>query len=192
MTGTAIIPPEKNVRRYAIGLLACLLSVCLAAVMPGCESSNKKKAQEYLQAGADRIQEIRNQATEWQNRVITTTGATDLKTVKNSAEAVRLSAKTVSETIGKARAEYQKITRLRGVGDYVKYARLRLAQLDLTQQMLNRTQEYLDKKVTVVKSGDLVDLASVEEQYSNEISKISDEIQKIEDKATKMKKDERL
>ncbi len=192
MSRLSNIPIKKNVKRLAIGGLACALSVCLATVLLGCESSDRKKAQDYLQAGADQIQKIQNQATGWQNQMISATGATDSKTVKNGAEAVKLSAKGMSNTIDKAKAEYKKITRLQGVGDYVKYADLRLAQLNLIQDMLNKTNEYFEKKVATVNSGDLSGLATIEQQYSGEISNISDKIQKIDSKAAKMKKDKRL
>jgi hypothetical protein len=192
MSGPFNITAGKRVNRLAIRILVCVLSLCLATVVLGCESSDRKEAQKCLQAGADRIQEIRNQASEWQNQMISATGATELKTVKKSAEAVRLSAEGMSKTIDKAREEYKNITGLQGVDDYVKYAELRLAQLDKIQEMLNKTDEYLQKKVAVIDSEDLSGLAGIEEQYSAEISSISDEVQKIDEEAAKMKNDKRL
>jgi mannitol-specific phosphotransferase system IIBC component len=185
-------PCKKNSRKLAVVSLAFVLSVCLAAILLGCESTDKEKAQEYLQAGADQIQKIRSQAAEWQSQMISATGSTDSKTVKSVAGAVKLSAQGMSDTIARAREEYKKVTQLQGVDEYVEYAKLRLVQLDLMQEMLNKTDEFLIKKVAVVKSEDLASLADLEEQYSGEISRISDEVQKIDEKAAKMKKDERL
>ena len=192
MSRLSNVPPMENAKRLAILGLACVLSVWLATVLLGCESSDMKKAQECLQAGADQIQKIRNQATEWQNQLISTSGATDPGTLKNGVAEVKLSAKGMSNTVDSAKAEYKNITRLNGVGDYVKYADLRLAQLDMIQNMLNKTNEYLENRVDVVNSGDLSGVAAIEQQYSNEISGISDKIQKIDDEAAKMKKDKKL
>jgi uncharacterized lipoprotein YehR (DUF1307 family) len=183
---------RKNWRKLAVGSLVCVLSACLVVMLPGCGSSEKEKAQEYLRAGADQIQKIRTQAAEWQGQMISATGSTNSKTVKSVADAVKLSAQEMSGTIAKAKEEYRKITLLHGVDEYVAYAKLRLAQLDLMQEMLNKTDEFLTKKVAVVKSEDLSSLADLEEQFSSEISGISNEVQRIDEKAAKMKKDERL
>ena len=191
MSGPLSIP-HKNAKRRAMPCVACVLAVLLVTVLPGCGSSDRNKAQGYLLAGADRIQQIRNQASGWQNQLIPTSGATDPKMLKNSARAVRLSAKEMSITIDKARTTYKNITRLEGVRDYVKYADLRLDQLDMIQDMLDKTDEYLQKKVTVASSGDLSDLATVEEQYSVEISNISNGIKRIDAETAKLKKDKEL
>jgi hypothetical protein len=172
--------------------LLLVVLVLLSVILIGCESSNKEKAQRYLQSGADQIQKIRAQAADWQSQMISATGSTNSKTVQSVAAAVKLSAQKMSETIAGAREDYKKVTLLKGVDEYVEYAKLRLAQLELMQEMLNKTDEFLAKKVTVVKSEDLSGLADLEEQYSTEISRISDEVQKIDENATKMKKDERL
>jgi len=188
----ANVPPKMNTRRPVILGLACLLPVLLAVSLLGCGSSDKKQAQGYLQAGADQIQKIQKQAAEWQHQLISTSGETDPSALKKGVEEIKVSATELTRTVDGAKAEYEKISRLNGVNDYVRYADLRSAQLDMIRDMLNKTNEYLDKKVAMFNSGDLSGLAPLEQQYSNQISSISDKIQKIESDATKFKKDKKL
>jgi hypothetical protein len=192
MCGLLSILRKKYVKKRAILGVVCALSVLLVTALPGCGTSEREKAQGYLQDGADQIQQIHNQASDWQNQLVPTSGATDPRMLKNSARAIQLSAKKLSGTIDKARATYKNITSLKGVGDYQKYAELRLAQLDMIQDMLDKTDEYLQKKVTVASSGDLSELTTVEEQYSAEMSNISNEVMKIDAETAKLKKDKEL
>lgn len=174
-------------------VMACLIAVSMALVLPGCGRSDTKQARKYMQAGDDAVSKLNTQFSQWQSQATTALSSTGDPAAKvASIEQTKASLGTLSSAVTGAKAEYQKILGLKGVADYVKYAGIRIEALDLVQQLLDKTNELFDKLIAMESSGDMSGAEAAQQSASNDVQSITAKISKLDEEAQKLQSEKNL
>jgi predicted small secreted protein len=172
--------------------LVFTLVVATMFVLAGCGGGNTTQAKKYMKAGDDLMQKLMTQATEWQNEMSSLGNFSNPAEFQASVDKAKSLGAQVSKTGEEATAEYKKINGLSDVSDYKKYADLRIAELAVIQKMIQKFNEFMDKSVAMVNSGDSTGLTNLQQQVTQEINSLSSEGQKLDTEASKLKTDKKL
>ena len=170
-------------------VLAFLLVVTAAAIVAGC-GSDTAQAQQYMKKGDVQLQNVESLASAWSAQV-NSIGADPAK-IAGEVQKAKAAGDDLLKTSQAAKSEFEKIRGLNGVGDYKKYADLRIAELDIIGQIVLKMYEFLDKRVAMVSSGDLSFYPALQQQAQDAINPISEKGQKIEQEADQLKSDKKL
>jgi len=170
-------------------VLAFLLVVTVAAIVAGC-GSDTTQAQQYMKKGDDQLQNVESGASAWSAQVNSISA--DPAKIAGEVQQARAMGDDLLKTSQAAKSEFEKIRGLNGVADYKKYADLRIAELDIIDQIVQKMYEFLDKRVAMVSSGDLSKYPALQQQVQDEIDTISEKGQKIEQEAGQLKSDKKL
>lgn len=172
--------------------LVIMLVAIVAVLLPGC-GGDTKQAKQYMQQGDKLVQKLQEEANTWQGAVSSSmSNVSDPTAFQAAIDKAKASATSLSKTAGEAKAEFEKIKGLNGVDDYVKYADLQIAQMDNFQELMTKTNDFFDKVLAMVKSGDVAGLESVGKTYAEETSKTVAENNKLEEEAQKILTDKKL
>ena len=170
-------------------MLTFLLVVTAAAMVAGC-GSDAKQAQQYMKKGDDQLKSVESLASAWSAQV-NSIGADPAK-IAGEVQQARAMGDDLLKTSQAAKSEFEKIRGLNGVADYRKYADLRIAELEIIGQIVQKMYEFLDKRVAMVSSGDLSFYPALQQQAQNEINPLSEKGQKIEQEADQLESDKKL
>lgn len=170
-------------------VLAFLLVVTVGAVVAGCDT-DAKQAQQYMKKGDSQLQNVESGASAWSAQV-NSIGADPAK-IAGEVQQAKAAGDDLLKTSQAAKSEFEKIRGLNGVADYKKYADLRIAELDIIGQIVQKMYEFLDKRVAMVNSGDLSFYPALQQQAQDAINPISEKGQKIEQEAGQLKSDKKL
>lgn len=169
--------------------LALLLVFTVALMATGC-GSDKAQAQEYVKKGDDQLKSFESKTSAWNTKIISI-GAIPA-TFAGDVQQARAAGDELLKTAQAAKTEFEKIKGLKGVGDYKKYADLRLAELDILDQIVKTMNEYLDTPVVMPRPGFPFYRPWKQQKAQNKIDALSEKGQKLEEEATKLKSDKKL
>jgi hypothetical protein len=169
--------------------LTFLLVVTVAATAAGC-GSDTKQAQQYMKKGDGQLQNVESAASAWSAQV-NSIGADPAKIVGEVQQA-RATGDNLLKASQAAKSEFEKINGLNDAADYKKYAELRIGELTTIDQIVQKMYEFLDKRVAMVRSGDLSFYPRLQQQAQDEINAVSEKGRKIEQEADRLKSDKKL
>lgn len=172
------------------GLVLLLLLVSLT-VAAGCGGGNTGQAKEYIKL-ADQINSERgSKNTELLNAwktVRETDDPTARKTAWDESQGIY---NEVESLIKEEKAEYEKIKKLTGVEDYVKYADLKIQALDAFDGSLKATNDFLQKLYND-EFGSQQEKEAALQQYQVDADKLQKENEQADKEAEQLKKDKNL
>ncbi|MBU4173320.1 MAG: hypothetical protein KKB90_12075 [Actinobacteria bacterium] len=176
--------------KKSIALLLALLMVFTVAVMvTGC-GSDTQQAKPYMNSGDKLLQDYESKASAWSAQINSLSA--DPETIAGEVQQAKASGDDLLVTIQAAKSEFEKIMGMSGSGYYREYAELRIAELDILDQMIRRTHAFLDERVAMVSSKDLSFYPALQQRFQDEINPLVDEGQELEQRAMKMKSDSGL
>ncbi len=169
--------------------LVFLLAVLAATAVAGC-GSGSAEAKRYAQKGDALLEDVEAKAEAW-NAKVKVIGA-DPATIAARVEEARLAGDELIAASAAARAEYAKIKDVEGAAAYEEYADLRIGQLDVIQQVVTKTYDFLGKRVAMVVSKDLSFYPPLQQEYQDAIEPLYEHGQKLERDADEMKSEKKL
>jgi len=170
-------------------VLVFLLVVSVAVMVTGC-GSDTKRAQQYMKKGDDQLKSFESKTSVWNTKIISI-GAIP-STFAGDVQQARAAGYELLKTTQVAKTEFVKIRGLDGVGDYKKYADLRIAELDILDQIVKTMNEYLDTHVAMPLSGFPYYSPGRQQHAQDKIDALSEKGQKLEQEAAKLKSDRKL
>jgi hypothetical protein len=191
-TNTAIRPGKRDsMKRAIISGLVLLLVMVGATVTAGCGGGDTGQARKYVKLGDQLTLERGGKNTEL---------LTAWKTVRETADPVAKGAaweqaqsiyNDLQALVQKEKAEYGKIKGLKGVGDYVKYAELKILALNALDQSMKSTNDFLQKLYNNG-FGSQQEKEAALQQYQAEAEKLQAENTRANEEAKQLKKDKNL
>lgn len=179
-------------KRFATVAVVVMLSISLVFVLAGC-GGDTAQAKEYMEQGDRLVQQLQEEAQEWQTGV--TTSMQDVSDPEKYAAAIdraKSSANDLGDTAEEAKAEFQKIKGLEGVDDYKEYADLQIEALDKFQELIVRTNSFFDQVVAMVNAGDITGITTAQTAYQTEVNELGKDISDLDEEAQTLKADRDL
>jgi len=175
-----------------VGVVIIIAAAIIVAVLLS-SGGDTSKAKEYMLKGDKLTKQLKEETQTWSKDLSSSMSeASDVTTYQAGIDKATAGAANLSKTASKVKAEFEKIKSLNGVDDYVKYADLQIAQMDNFQELMTKTNDFFDKVLAMVKSGDVAGLESVGKTYAEETSKTVAENNKLEEEAQKILTDKKL
>jgi uncharacterized membrane protein YdfJ with MMPL/SSD domain len=169
-----------------------LLILVVAAVLSGC-GGDTDQAKEYMQKGDELLQKLQTDANAWQSELSSSmANITEQSKFQAEAEKAKSGASELGDTAEKAKAEYEKILSLEGVDDYKEYAKIEIEALDAFQELVEKTNAFLDEMVSLSASGDVTAITSITTEYSKEAQELGNKISELDEEAQKLKSEKNL
>lgn len=176
-----------------VGVVIIIAAVIIVAMLLLGSVGNASKAKEYMLKGDKLTKQLKEEAQTWNEDLSSSMSkASDETAFQAGIDKAKAGAASLSKTASEVKAEFEKIKGLNGVDNYVKYADLQIAEVDNYQELMTKTNAFLDKVLALVKSGDVAGLESVGKTYTDETSKIVAENKKLEEEAQKIVADKKL
>ena len=166
--------------------LVIMLVAIVAVLLPGCGADAKPDAKQYMQQGDKLTRQFKEAANTWLKNIKPALGS------PSGMEKFRASASDMSKAAEEAKAVYEKIGSLKGVEDYAKYADLEIQRLDIFQEFITLTNTYFDQAVAMMDSGDVTNLQSLNDKYTEDAGKLGEKIDGMDQEAQKLKADKNL
>jgi predicted nucleic acid-binding Zn-ribbon protein len=179
-------------------LTALLLIIGLVAgatgLLAGC-GGDTKQAQDYVKKGDKLMDEVANQLGQLAAMLSSiNTIVTNPTQATATVQQIKEFGAGLTSKGAEAKAEYQKIKSLKGVGDYVKYADLKIEILDDIDKLIAQFDRFLDQLLAMVNSGSATQeqLTSLQDSFQKEISTLTGEISKLGKEANDLKTEKNL
>ena len=177
----------------AIVGVVIIIVVAIGAVLLLGGGDDTGKAKEYMLKGNKLTKQLKEEAQTWTEDLSSSMSeASDETAFQAGIDKAKAGAASLSKSASDAKAEFEKTKGLNGVDNYVKYADLQIAELDNFQELMTRTNVFLDKVLALVKSGDVAGLQSVGEAYTDETKEVVAENKKLDEEAQKIAADKKL
>lgn len=190
-------------KRLTTLMLALLVGLSWALLLPGC-GGTKGEARASMKKGDEIVVVIEKDSETLVGKIDSTfsglykeinsgktpnAGAFD----KSSKEITTLAHK-MSDKASQAKAQYEKIGRLKGVPDYAKYADLKIKIIDANVQGLKQLDSFLgqEKDRLSAKPFDPVAFQIAVIQFSDSLKNIGEETGKLQKQAEDLKKQKKL
>ena len=175
-----------------VGVVIIIAAAIIVAVLLS-SGGDTSKAKEYMLKGDKLTKQLKEETQTWSKDLSSSMSeASDVTTYQAGIDKAKVGAASLSRTAGDAKAEFEKIKGLNGVDNYVKYADLQIAELDNLQELMTKTDVFLDKVLALVRSGDVAGIESAGKTYADEASKIVAENKKLDEEAQKILADKKL
>lgn len=173
-------------------VLTCIMLLLVPAlVLVGCGGGDTEQAKEYLKQGDQLANERGVKNTELLNAWRTVRETADPAAKATAWEQAESIYSEVEALVQKEKAEYEKMKGLEGVEDYVKYAELKIQELNAFDQMLKATNDFL-RKVNNNGFASQQELEAANQKYQAESAKLQEENKRASEKAEQLKKDKNL
>lgn len=179
----------EAMKKGAALLLVLLLLMSVAAVATGCKSDSLQ-AMQYMEAGDVLLEEYESKATFWSDQINSLSA--NPETIADEVQQVKITGEELLGIVQGAKSEYQKIMEMTNSGDYREYAELRIAELEILDQMIKKMHAFLDERVAMVQSEDLSNYPALQQKVQDEVDPLVNEGQEIEQRAVKLKLDSGL
>ncbi len=188
-------------KRRSLLVISLLLvgTMALFLLLPGC-GGDKGKAKEYMEKGDETIEGLESTSAtlesdidELINGLIA--GESGASEFKSGADEVISNIDGLVTESKKAKAEYEKISGLKGVDDYEEYADLRIEAIDNAGVMMTKLKELLSNLQDLVQEGQPVDQTALMTEitkWSEENQELVEEGVDLSEKADKLKTDKNL
>ena len=176
-----------------VGVVLIIAAVIIVTMLLLSGAGDTSKAKEYMLKGDKLTKQLKEESQTWNKDVSSSMSkVSDVTAYQAGIDKAKAGAASLSKTASEVKAEFEKIKGLNGVDNYVKYADLQIAEVDNYQELMTKTNAFLDKVLALVKSGDVAGLESVGKTYTDETSKIIAENNKLEEEAQKIVADKKL
>jgi hypothetical protein len=156
--------------------LVLLLGVSLAA-LAGC-GGNTKQAQDLTKVADDAYAKVNTQLTTLQNKLTPVLGGAITGNVSGLTQEVLAGATTAFNAVLKempaVKADYEKVTALTGVPDYVAYADAMIKAIDASDAAINESLNFINSIIPLVQAGNTAGLTQLLASSSAELTKLQD------------------
>lgn len=164
-------------KKLLMASVVVLLVVALMAVA-GC-GGDTGKAKDQMKVADDAYNKVKTQMDELQNSLTAVLGgavsgnfsALTPDVVKKADDGI----KAVVAELPAVKAEYQKITTLKGVDDYVTYANDMIKTVDLDESVLKQGQQLVEAIAPMIQAGNTAGVTQYFTANSAQISKLQDQ-----------------
>lgn len=177
-------------KRMIVVVLACAL-VLLAVAQTGC-GGDTKKARKYMNKGDSLYRQAMEKASEWQTKVTSTSNITDPAGFQDAVGKSKTLSSEVLKISDEAGAEYKKIYKISGVENYKKYADIRIAEIDVLDQIVKTMNDTLDKAIALRDSGNQGAFALLYQGAIKQLESLTKKGQSLENEAAKLRLDKNL
>jgi hypothetical protein len=178
-------------KRAIISGLVLLLVLVGATVTAGCGGGDTEQARKYVKLGDQLTYERGGKNTELLTAWKTVRETADPAAKGVAWEQAQSIYSDVQALIQKEKAEYGKIKGLKGVGDYVKYAELKILALNALDQSLKATNDFFQKLYNNG-FGSQQEKEAALQKYQAETEELQEENDRANEEAKQLKKDKNL
>ena len=190
-------------KRLTTLMLAFLVGLSGASLLPGC-GGTRGKAQASMKKGDEIVVVIEKDSETLVVKMDKTfsdlykeinAGKTpDAGAFDKSSKVITALAHKMLDKASQAKAEYEKIRRLKGVPDYAKYAGLRIKVIDANVEGLKQLESFLGQEKDRLSATpfDPVAFQVAVIQFSDSLKKMGEETGELQRQAEDLKKQKRL
>jgi CHASE1-domain containing sensor protein len=180
-------------------LLAMVLLLGLSLVaLAGC-GGNTKQAQDLTKTADDAYAKIKTQLDSLQSQLTPVLGGAITGNVSGVTPTVLAGATTAMDAVlaqmPAVKADYQKVTALSGVPDYVSYADAMIKAIDASDAALTESKNFITSLIPLVQSGNtagITQLLASNTAELNKLQELSNAASKAYDDAQAIKSDKNL
>jgi len=196
-----VMPPPKSpsgrknlwIVLSIVGAVIIIAAVIIVTVLLLGSGGNTSKAKEHMLKANKLTRQLKTDAQTWSDDLSSSLSeASDEKAWEAGVEKAKAGAADLSTGAGKVKVEFEAIKDLSGVENYVKVADLEISEMDNLQELMIKTDAFLDKMLVLVKASDVAGMESLGKSYADETSKIVSENKKLEAEAQKIVADKNL
>ena len=185
-------------RKHLISLIAILLVSALVLLLTGC-GSDAGKAQEYMDEGDLINAENRVKAYDMAQKMETLLGqiqadiasqkAIDPEKLKTEVDDIKRIVDELKAGGKESKATFEKIKKLKDVDDYARYADVTIDQIDLSINLLNEMEKYLNDSVSMFDQPepDMAAWGQVSIDYANKTAEMAKAYEVLDVEAAKIK-----
>jgi hypothetical protein len=177
-------------RATTVALAIMLCSAFLVA--SGC-GGDTARAQQYMKTADSYYDQVATDSQALSGKITSAfSGATDPAQMQAAVAQLNGFLDSMDKEADKAGAAYEKMTPLKGVGDYTRYASMQIKLMGLVKQATGKLRTVMNQVAAAVGAGDTAKLQALQASFEADFNQISQQITTLEQQANKFKSQKNL